>query len=645
MGPKRSSLSTRKALLVRCVVVTLVVFAAAQVWTNLNEFVQPTYFYVAPDLYSKACKAPQVDPWDPLVLPYYKKLPPLSCKRLQPELTYVDSSGRLLVNWTEMKEAGLDNLKCQYRCIEHNGITGDLGDNFSEWTALPEAGETLRCEFVETTCQKGILPVSFYTNFHNHVIRVPQAKLSDEAQRQPIGVLLFVIDSMSRSNFVRCMPKLFDVLSTEYRSTMFRGFNKVGDNSFPNGVAMLTGKRMAEVEELPADMRGRFYDDWPIVWKRFAEKGYATLFAEDMPNWSLFNQDGNGFRTKPTDHYYRPLMSRMFYSFLHLRSKHLCIGNNPTHRHQLNYVKQFLRQYSGRRPVFGLNWQTEISHDWINQAQLADEDFARFFSEIRPYASNTVLFVLSDHGQRFGSIRHTVVGRIEENTPVFIVALPKQAANRHPKLVVTLQRNAQLLATHYDLHATLLHLLDHPNWEALERAATDNLYGGATPLPRGLSLFRPLPKDRSCRQADIPEEYCTCGRQVAVDSKTEMARRSAQAVVRHLNAQLEQLEPGRCALLKVARVLSAYALLPGIEVKSSFWNPPRTSAADYLVTVEATPGGGHFEAVLRQSAGDGRPSIVGQISRINRYGNKSRCASSAEMRKFCYCLETPTPVA
>ncbi|CDW54718.1 DUF229 domain containing protein [Trichuris trichiura] len=593
---RTSSSKRRKTLLVRCVVAALVIFAAAQLWANLNEFVQPSFFYVPPALYSKACKAPQIDPWDPLVLPYYKKLPPLICKRFQPELTYVDNSGRLMLNSSQVNEA------------------------------LPETGEMLQCEFVETACQKGILPVSFYTNFHNHIIRVPASP----------RVLLFLIDSMSRSNFVRCMPKLFNVLSSEYKSIMFDSFNKVGDNSFPNGIAMLTGRRVEGVQELPTDMRNRFYDDWPIVWKEYAKKGYATLF------------DGNGFRAKPTDHYYRPFMNRMFYSFLHLRSKHLCVGNNPTHNYQLNYVKHFLRQYNGRRPVFGLNWQTEISHDWINQVQLADEDFANFFRQIREYTSNVVLFVLSDHGQRFGSIRHTVVGRMEENTPVFIVALPKQVAIDHPALVDTLERNAKLLATHYDLHATLLHLLDHSTWKSLERTSKENAYS-IGPLPRGLSLFRPLPNDRSCQQAEIPEEYCTCGQQVTINASTELAKKSAQFVVDYLNRQLEKLEPGRCATLRLTKVLSAYAFLPGIKVRSNFWIPTHSSSslslstttyADYLVTIEATPGGGHFEAVLRQRPADDQLSIVGQISRINKYGNQSRCAVSADMRKYCYCLNS-----
>lgn len=56
------------------------------------------------------------------------------------------------------------------------------------------------------------------------------------------SVILFVLDSMSNSNWQRNLQKTLKVLKSEYNSYIFKGLTKVGDNSFPNAMAFLTGK-------------------------------------------------------------------------------------------------------------------------------------------------------------------------------------------------------------------------------------------------------------------------------------------------------------------------------------------------------------------------------------------------------------------
>uniref|UniRef100_A0A0N5B5T1 Cytochrome P450 n=1 Tax=Strongyloides papillosus TaxID=174720 RepID=A0A0N5B5T1_STREA len=58
------------------------------------------------------------------------------------------------------------------------------------------------------------------------------------------NVFIIVLDSLSHSNFIRKLPKTLSVLINDYKSIIFNGMTKVGDNSFPNAVAFLSGKRI-----------------------------------------------------------------------------------------------------------------------------------------------------------------------------------------------------------------------------------------------------------------------------------------------------------------------------------------------------------------------------------------------------------------
>ena len=126
-----------------------------------------------------------------------------------------------------------------------------------------------------------------------------------------------------------------------------------------------------------------------------------TYYAEDYPQFNLFKYLSNGFKQKPTDHYFRPYWLRLYNSFLHRRSTHLCYGNNPCHRLQLKYLSDFINAYANNTPAFALNWLTELGHDWLNQVSQGDEDIADFFKSHHDALRDSFVFVFSDHGHRY----------------------------------------------------------------------------------------------------------------------------------------------------------------------------------------------------------------------------------------------------
>ena len=118
------------------------------------------------------------------------------------------------------------------------------------------------------------------------------------------NVLLLAIDSTSFVNFRRHFIRT-NQLMKKYNFFEMRGYNKVGKNTFPNMVPFLTGHHPEELNKYHDLVRMKF-DNWPIIWKKYAAKGFVTAFVEEMPIYGLFQFNRMGFRSKPTDYVTRP---------------------------------------------------------------------------------------------------------------------------------------------------------------------------------------------------------------------------------------------------------------------------------------------------------------------------------------------------
>lgn len=99
----------------------------------------------------------------------------------------------------------------------------------------------------------------------------------DEAEK--LSVIIFGTDSVSRLNMRRRMPRTFNFLM-ELGAVELTGYNKVGDNTFPNMVPIMSGFSRQELVNLTCLRKGGFYDDCPWIFKDFKSRGYVTAYAE-----------------------------------------------------------------------------------------------------------------------------------------------------------------------------------------------------------------------------------------------------------------------------------------------------------------------------------------------------------------------------
>jgi hypothetical protein len=59
---------------------------------------------------------------------------------------------------------------------------------------------------------------------------------------------------------------------------------------------------------------------------------------------------------------------------------------------------------------------------------------------------------------------------------------------------------------------------------------------------------------------------------------------------------------------------------------------------NYALIIEVEPSGAVLEAIARHYFADDSIQIIGDVNRINRYGNQSACINDAIARKYCYCI-------
>ena len=138
-----------------------------------------------------------------------------------------------------------------------------------------------------------------------HVIPLVQYYHSKVNVTKPnINVMLLGIDSISRMNFLRHFVRTKKIIDQQGFIPLY-GYHKVGDNSFPNILPMFTGHQVVEYYNKSSKNTLKF-DDVPLMFKDFNQRGYMTTFIEDMSPYGFFTYGKKGFTKQPTHYYLRP---------------------------------------------------------------------------------------------------------------------------------------------------------------------------------------------------------------------------------------------------------------------------------------------------------------------------------------------------
>ncbi|XP_020280908.1 uncharacterized protein LOC109853331 isoform X2 [Pseudomyrmex gracilis] len=585
-------------------------------------------------VYNKGCRLPAMDPFDPAIQRFMTHEKPYECEHGNSPPLIESNNTALFVNplvWNEFHN-GSESISCCWRPFWRKKDSDNAVTYSTQCHPFQESC-VVNDEFVKVECSRNgeVIYKDYYVFLPRKSSvekRCKQAASTDMHANDRLSILVMGLDSVSRMNFYRMMPKTVKALQSLGAVEML-GYTKVADNTYPNLVPVLSGLSQEELQNLCWQTSDKTFDNCPFLWKKFKVAGYRTVFGEDACSMTTFNYLKPGFREPPTDYYLRPYCvgAENDIGNTHKLNANLCYGSRKTFECILDYTRKTAIEFSSE-PYFAFIWQASLTHDFFTYPQFGDNSYSKLIKYMSEESllNRTILIVMSDHGIRWGDFRQTYQGRIEESLPFVFIVLPKWWRDKFPLAWGNLRRNSHSLTTPFDLHETLKDLLNP--YILRESFLKKRIKVQATaPISRGISWFLSVPDARNCDMAQIANHWCMCHTSNAVSLNDTALQDNVQFLVNELNDMLRKYP--MCANLSLKQIKDA-----------KLWVDKTDSSTlmDYTVTIQTTPGDAIFESTIRYKADDNSRKLVGSVSRLNTYGTQSACVDEFNMRLYCYCL-------
>ena len=446
--------------------------------------------------------------------------------------------------------------------------------------------------------------------------------------------MIITIDSTSRANFIRQMKQTRAYMQDNMNLYEMSGYNKVADNTHVNLVPAFTGKHRHEVP-WTCDGMHRV----PLVFREFYDRGYRTLHAEEEPFGQLFPGCPHTFDKAPSfDYTTRDLVNEMA-TYRPVWTDHTCIGTTSETEFHLNYVRDFVLKFRDV-PHMSFFFSSRVTHGNMNGCSAYDPLYLEFMKKLRKAGvlNNTAVIFMGDHGLRFGWFRLTAVGYLEERLPYMGIVLPNWFTRKYPSAIRNLKLNYDRLTSHFDLHATLRDMISPLSEKDF---TTKGLVS-----ERGISLFREIPRERTCEDAAIDEHFCRCRNHTLIAVNDERVKLSISFIMRHLNKKVSVFK--RCAQMFTTSVKTAKLVQDSTATTSSGrGNTSSKSVKEITLQLQfrTRPGAAIYEAFVRLS-GDRNSNLairlISDVSRLSKYGDQIKCLEKSSfkesLKKYCYCM-------
>lgn len=522
-------------------------------------------------------------------------------------------------------------------------------ENASRFALVEQGEQNLRVkhkleeDFVKVTIVKNKKVHEEY-----HAVVVPNKDVINVTQNTKKGklhydVALLMIDSQSASNVKRKLKRVYDYISKDKNSFIFKGHSIVGDGTTAQLSALLAG---AFEWDFPESRRGfdggKPIDDWPFVFKNFTKQGYVTMFNEDEPVYGTFNYRLYGFKKQPTHHYMRPFWIG---SKLDYYPGGICQGDNPIFTTSLEYLKDFHETYLDISKL-SLTILSAMFHDDLNRLQNIEDELLKFIEGMTTNRSfdKTIFILFGDHGARFEGFRETMTGKLEERLPFVSIRLPTKLVDEYPEIAEAMNHNRKLLTSFFDIHATLQHLLTFPSYPKV------NI---------GQSLFNKIdPSTRTCEAAGIKEHWCPCLQFAEKDTTDQEVVKLANSVVDFINVNITGKIPMAklmCAKLRLDKIKRAGSRLPNEKVRKFQHTAQNSKCIEcdiildnndsskeksiaYELVLSVLPSNAVFEAYV--TVKNNITIVNSNLSRLDRYGDQPHCVQKyyPSLRKYCFCM-------
>ncbi|XP_052851365.1 uncharacterized protein LOC128261625 isoform X1 [Drosophila gunungcola] len=595
------------------------------------------HFYVK----SGKCKIPYVDPFNEEFLKVNKPTMFIPCTNESDLITvhYDDLLNQYMLHINEevVHKLSLTN-RSDFACFYQKIIYGQSPDRYDKkgnrtkltqdyLVPLDVEGMLVDCRTADAmrTLQKDAFMFVQYQETHQNI----------QPHRKP-SVIMYGIDTVSRTNLRRMMPMIYEFLKSPGWFEMM-GYNKVSDNSFPNIFAMLTGysPETAATQVCNTDTDGCL-DKIPFIWKDFKKEGYLTAYAEDEGSSNTFNYLKPGFSVKPTDYYFRPFITALeketLIQFCPGCFMKYCLGRRLANSYIFDYCRQFMQRFVADRPIWGMFWSTHFSHDDFFMLSAMQHKILNDLLNFEKDGAfeHTIMIFFSDHGARYGPLMRMKESFLEQRLPMMFIYLPPWFRKMYPQYADALSQNQKRLSSNFDVYSTLKHIVNIGG--PLEVRNTSWSFD----CPQCQSLFYPLPENRSCLQASIAEAYCTCHNYQEVEEEQSWTWRMADLVVDRINHYLRHNHIQHlCSNLTLKTVNITEQRMDEVEGDESRPMGMRHYHTKFQVHQNMAE---FFATTLYDVETEELEINVELISRINRYGSDSVCVPNKIQKLYCICL-------
>ncbi|XP_067625153.1 uncharacterized protein [Eurosta solidaginis] len=621
-------------------------------------------------VYTAGCHIPYFDVTNYHILQYMGSPPNLTCDKAP---THTSNIGSRL--WWAMTDEELmhrykindtNKINCHYSTLKHNHTTSTtMYDNTIPFKLLYNQSIEIspETEFIRVRCSYKPKHY-FYEDYHffglnktkvkKHIkekseinrrknkktykmklnnLNLKNNNSDNDGNPQRLSVMTLGIDSVSHLNFLRHMKSTTAFIKKYLNYVEFWGFNKVADDTYPNLIPLLTGLSADEFKlSCAAPRKSRYLDDCPFIWKRFKESGYLTAFLEDVAQTSLFSAD-NIFKQQPTDYYIRPLVEEMekYITNYYMENRDFCMAGRRTVDFVLEMIHKLI-PFLQTENFFSFFWLISMTHDLIYMPKLLDKDFVDLLENFQSsqILNKTIILLISDHGLQYGTFGRTYQGIMEERQPLLIAIYPTWFKQKYSEAVTNMEHNTKRLTTFYDVYATILDILNLNNLlPSILRTRTKEL-GDIDVMPRGISLFLPVPETRTCENAGIPSHWCTCYQRTEMPTNDLRVQEAARYIVKLINEQIKNYP--QCRVLYLNSIQKAVLAAPHHSIVKDISND---YGIDITLRLQTKPGLAVFESTVRMSGYT--KTLTGTISRLNLYGSQSYCINNSSLKMYCYC--------
>ena len=312
----------------------------------------------------------------------------------------------------------------------------------------------------------------------------------------------------------------------------------LGPNTMPNMIPLLTGQAYdadkTEVLEgcekvlltppvkgnsnLIYDFQLAGNDCMAFLWTKLKCAGYALAWYDDICPREPY--DGRFFdravcnygfcQEHIFDQYLPDLGCYRAFPMLYADENKCAFGSTFT-AHSLKSTMKLLQQYQ-KRGIPAFSMQSSIAGHTrtgfplkAEDANIADYLLSLLAEENAAWFANSISIFFADHGTNYGIVQRSLatagIELVSHDFPVFILLVGETVLQKYPDLDKILEQNRRGIYTFYDIHQTLLELLQIPD---VPRMSKEPPAGN----PVSLLQAEAWKVRRSCAEAGVLPDQC-----------------------------------------------------------------------------------------------------------------------------------------